>query len=121
MGRSSLVQGNVDKAFKLIGDLASDVTLTHTGNQGFDFSANAVKLPTTNSKVIKGLFIEKKRTRSDTEINSSISTSFMFKAKDLDDPTLYDTITMSTGAVWKMIPPYLNDGFLITVNVAKEG
>lgn len=119
MGYANTIRGNVKKAFNLLGDLALDVTLSHTANAGFDFATNSTITPVLTTKVIKGVLVERKRERGEKP-NSSAQMSFLFKAEDLDDPTVYDTITTIAGAIWRVVPPYSNDGYLITVNVAKE-
>jgi len=119
MSYANMIRGQVRKAFNAVGDLAQLVTLSHQANAGFDFATNAVKTPVTTTKVIKGVLVEKKRTSED-KLSSTIQTSFLFKAEDLNDPTIYDSITTADSSIWKVVPPYQNDGFLITVNVTRS-
>jgi hypothetical protein len=119
MGYQATVKNNVNKAFKLLKDLAVSVTLSSKASTGFDFATNSVVGVTTTSKVIKAIPIDKKRNPSD-KLDSTISRSYLFKADDLPDPTIYDTITVvSTSEVWNVVTPYANDGFTVTVNVTK--
>jgi hypothetical protein len=117
MGFRSTVNGNVKKAFALLGDLAQNVTLTRKANSGFNFATNAPIASTITASIVKGVLIKQ---RDDPKVGSSIQTSFMFKAADISDPTIYDTITMLDGEVWKVVPPFANDGYVITISVAKE-
>lgn len=124
MGYANTIKGNVRKAFNMVGDLAVNATLTRNANTGYDFATASVKTPTTTSKVVKAILITKRRQSAD-KLSSSLQTSFLMKAEDVPDPTVYDTLTVSAGistavGTWRMVPPYENDGYLITVNCAKE-
>lgn len=119
MGYKATISSNVDKAFKMLKDLAVMVTLSSKKDSGFDFAANAPLTVVTTSKSILGVPVQKKRDPS-TNPNNTISHSFIFKAKDLPDPTIYDTISVIGGETWRIVPPYDNDGFIITVNVTRE-
>ncbi len=122
MGYLSMVRGNARKAFSLVKDLADDVTLTSKNNVTYDFGTKDATAATQTTKVVKGILKEQKRyfSSSDSEIHATVGKEFLFLAEDISDPTLYDTITMSNSSVWRMIPPYKNDGILITVTVTRE-
>ena len=122
MGYKSLVQSSVKNAFKLIGDLSIPVTLTTQNSSGYNFTTKLTTLTNASSLVIKGLLIEKKQgfLKDTNELSSSRGMQFLFNAQDLDDPDIYDTITEANGNIWKVIPPYKNDGFLITLDVARS-
>jgi hypothetical protein len=122
MGFKSLIKAQVKQAFNAIKDLADDVILTSKNVTGYNFGDNTVAATSITTKSIKGLLVEKKRDfpRSTKELPVTKSMQMIFQAADLDDPDVYDTITMSNGDVWRMVPPYKNDGFLITVDVARS-
>jgi hypothetical protein len=119
MGYKATISGNVDKAFKMLKDLAVMVTLSSKKDSGFDFATNAPVTVVTTSKNIPAIPLQKRRSRS-TNPDNTMSHSFIFKAKDLPDPTIYDTISVIGGETWKVIPPYDNDGYIVTANVARE-
>lgn len=119
MGFQSMIQSNVRKAFSRLKDLAVTVTLSQMNNTTYNFGTNAAASTSVTTKSIKGVLLEKKRVRG-APISTSLNMEMLFMAADLDDPDIYDTITMPTGDIWKVVPPYKNDGFLITVGVAKE-
>lgn len=119
MGYRNTISSNVDKAFKLLKDLVVDVTLSSRSDTGFDFASNSAISVTTASKPIQAILISKTRPPSDKS-SSTVQQSFLFKAKDISDPTIYDTITIVNGGSWKVKPPYQNDGFLVTADVTKE-
>ena len=121
MGYSSTVKGTVNKAFKMLKDLAVDVTLSSQSNTGFDFATNAVNAVAATSKPIRALPITKQRASSD----STLIQTFLIKASDLSDPSGYDTITVSDTnhtayGVWKIVPPASNDGYTVNITVARE-
>ena len=76
----------------------------------------------TTTRPVKGILIEKKQGlgKTGTQTGSSVSLQMLFKATDVPEPSIYDTITTSDNRVWRMVPPYTNDGFLVTVSLAKE-
>jgi len=124
MGYDAIVKKNVQKAFKTIGDLASTVTLSQKNSNGFNFATQVVSATSITTKVIKGLLVEQKKplggSKGQPLLSTSLQMAFQFQSTDLKDPDIYDTITMQNGEVWKMVPPYKDDGYLITVNVSKE-
>jgi len=119
MGYSAMIKKNVKKAFGMAGDLVTLVTLSQKNNTAFNFTTEAVTSTSTVTTTIKGLFVNKKRPSGD-KLTSTLQTSFQFMSEDLKDPDIYDTITMPDASIWKMVPPYEDDGYIITVNVAKE-
>jgi hypothetical protein len=119
MRYGNTIRSNVKRAFNMIGDLAQLVTLSSQANSGFNFATNAVTTTTTTTLVIKGFLIEKRKNPSD-KLDATIQSSFLFNAEDLPNPAMYDTITTAANVVWKIVPPYKTDDFLITINVARE-
>jgi hypothetical protein len=121
-----MIKTQIKKAFNAVKDLASNVTLTQKNNTAYNFGTDAVTATSTVTKTIKGLLVEQKRQRNDnsqqsgSNLGSSMGMSFQFQSVDLQNPDIYDTITMANGDVWRMVPPYKDDGYIITVNVAKE-
>jgi len=114
MGYVNLIRKSVSKAFATLKDLAVDVTLIQKSSNTFNFATNTTTLVTA-TKVIKGILVEK----SSKDV-SAFTREILFQAIDLDNPTIYDKFIMPNGEVWKAVPPYKNDGFIIKVDVAKE-
>jgi len=119
MGYRGLITGNVDKAFKLLKDLVVQTTLSSKTDGGFDFTTNMPLTVTTTTKIIPAIALTKKN-RSDSNPSVSLQHSFIFKAKDLPAPDVYDTISVVGGETWQVIPPYDNDGYIVTVSVARS-
>ena len=120
MSYKNLVKAKVRMAFAMVKDLAETVTLTQKNNTAYNFDTN---LPTTTSVVsttVKGILMEKKRSSNETEMDSGKEMQMLFMASDLDDPDLYDTVTMLNGDVWTIAPPCISDGYIITANLARS-
>lgn len=120
MGYSSLVKGNVRKAFSLIKDLAITVTLYQKNTTGFNFSDSTVESTNNTPKQIKGVFITKKSGKNDKEVSTSLTTQFLFNAEDLIDPGVYDKIVMQDGTTWTILQPFLSDGYIVTLDVTRS-
>ena len=114
MGYANTVKNAVRRAFNTAGDLVDNVVLTQTTDSGFDFATNQVKTPVVSSKALKALFVTTRKR------DSTLQASFLLRSEDITDVTIYDTLTTSKGVVWRMIAPYVNDGFVMTINVTKE-
>lgn len=124
MGYAALVKKNVRKAFNAVGDLAFSAVFTHKSDAGFDFATNLPKTQTSSSKVVKGIQVAKSRPGIGKP-SSAVQTSFMFNAEDVPDPTIYDSLTITTGpataiGVWNIVAPSSSDGFITTVNCSRE-
>ena len=113
MGYDALVKNNVRKAFNLIGDLKEIVTLTLKKSTAYNFSTAQPAFTAPTTKDVQGLFIQKKGR------DGSLECQFMLKAEDLDSPDLYDKLTRTNGEVWSLVQPFVNDGYIITINLAK--
>ena len=116
MGYSNLITQQVRKAFIAIKDLAVDITLVSTKPTAFNFGTNSATTPTATTVTTKGVVTNKKRKG---EFSNTISTELLLKSTDIADPTLYDKVIIA-GVEWSIVPPYVNDGYLITVNITKE-
>lgn len=118
MGLNSIIQANVDKAFKLLGDLVVTVTLSKKTASAFDFNLKAPILSSTALASIEAIKLPRKKSRDDSKL--AYTDSFLFKSIEIGDASLYDTITLSDGTVWGVVLPITNDGFITTLNVARS-
>jgi|GEM_PF-5252089 len=118
MSRTSVIKNGVKKAFAMAGDIVKTVVLTQSKGNSFDFASNDIVTGTISSKPIQGLLVTHRRNRDDTKV--SVQQDFLFQSTDLDEISPYDTITDSDGNVWKMVLPFRNDGFIVTVSVNRS-
>lgn len=123
MGFKHLVESNVKKAFNMVKDLAIDVTLANKRVSHFDFDSGAPVLVASAPVYIKGILITERQRKDNpapgAPTTGSNSMQMLFKAADMPDPSMYDTITTRDGRSWKIVEPYSNDGFVATVTIAK--
>ena len=123
MGFKSLINSNIRKAFNTAKDLAMDVTLTNTRATGFDFGSGSPTLVATAPVYIKGILVTERQRKDNPSPGSSTlgttSMEMMFKAADVPEPSLYDTVTTRDGRSWRIVEPYSNDGYIATVTLAK--
>ena len=116
MGYRSLVEKQVDNAFKLIGDLAYEVYFYSSKATDFDFSTGEVD--STSEKLvgpIKAVLIEKK------SLNSSVGTkesSLMFPSKYLPSVSDFDKVVVL--GVRYSIQEVKNNGFTTEVKLYRE-
>lgn len=115
MSYAKLIKRQVKSAFKAVGDLAVTVTLTRVAVSDYSFETKEVVSSAPETKVVKAI---RMKTENPKEPSEHILAKLMFNAEELDDPDFYDTVTFD-GQAWKFVPPYVNDGFTITCNLAK--
>lgn len=117
MSYKTLVQRNVEKAFKLIGDLATSVTLVRKSKSTFNFDTLDVKNVEMADLITLAVITETKK--STAEHNARV-TSMMLKTKDVGDINLFDSVIINS-ETFKIGPPIFTDGFITNVEISKEG
>jgi hypothetical protein len=115
MGYDLLVKKQVDSAFRLVGDLASNVVLQQSKTTGYDFNSGTVQKAVSQPKIIKGIIQNKRRNDS----SNTRMTALLIKSVDIDDPTLYDTVLVDN-VLWNIVPPYNDNGYTITFEIRRE-
>jgi hypothetical protein len=118
MGYKTTIKSNVDKAFRLLKDLVVPVTLTDV-NATFDFSTSTTSAINA-TKVISGLEVDKKKSKGDKNDSTVITKAMVFKSADFLEPSRYSTLTLPGNVVWKIVPPIVDDGFTVTVELVRS-
>ena len=113
MSYAQLVNDKVALAFRLIKDLAVDVTLNRKSNS-FDFASG--NSSSTNVDVPTKAVIT---TSSKKNERNTTLTEMMFKTQDVGDIKSIDTVTIS-GAIWKVKRTISNDQYVTVLEIAKE-
>ena len=113
------VNGFVDMAFKLVGDLATQVTFTSSKATDFDFTTLSSTMSSETSKVISCI-IEKAKKKG----LGSYELKVMCKYKDIPDPSIYDKAIVG-GVTYNVVTPEGSDGtesngYTSTVYLARE-
>jgi len=114
MKLSSTISSAVDNAFKMIGDLAVDVSLSKSTSTGFDFNNLDASVAAGSTTIISGIVSYKKRDKSD-----DVKLSVTLKSKDVSDFGDFDTLTIR-GVTYTPEKPFMNDGYLTIVTVTRR-
>jgi len=124
MAFKNLVKGSVKKAFRQLKDLAIDVVLTKTDTTGFDFNNQDPQLVANGSVTVKAILVNQKNSLTSNSkgtysTRNGLQAQLILDASDFSGGDIYDTATFN-GQTWNIIPPYDNNGYTITINLAKE-
>lgn len=117
MGYRSMVERNVDKAFKLIGDLAITVTLNRKTKATFNFDTLDVKTTLTPNLITSAVLLDSSKRSAE---HNTRSTSLILKTKEIGDINLFDSVTIGTD-LFKIGPIISTDGYITNVEIFKEG
>jgi len=116
MGYANLVRRQVMTAFTAVGDLAFNATLRSSNAGAFDFATQTVPITGPVDKVVKAVMLEEK---SPERVSGTLRKEILFSAEDVPSPDIYDKVVID-GVTWNVVPPYRNDGYLITMLLARE-
>jgi hypothetical protein len=125
MSYDALLRSKVRKAFSAVGDIKAIVTLSQKASASFDFSTGLATTGSSTVKTVECIVVARKKeaTRSrgaqTQQLSMDSQMQLLFKADDIDDVTVYDTVTMPDGKVWSLILPFETDGYLVTATVSK--
>lgn len=111
-----LVEGKARLAFKLIQNLALEVTFFQTDSTEFDFATQTPITTATVTTTAKAVFTLKGRKVGNT---NTILGELLLLSEDVDDLTIYDKVEIR-GVTWNIVPPYTDDDYTVTVQVARE-
>lgn len=117
MGYQTLIDRGLTLAFNQAKDLAIDAIFNKKDVATFDFSSGKMPAGKTTSSPIKVILIEGLKQSS---THNPTKKQVMFKSKNLDDITTYDSIKIST-ETWKIGPILSNNGFIVLAEIYKEG
>ena len=115
MSYGKLIRKQVKKAFSDLKDLAVPVTLTRVAVTDYSFEKKEVVSSAPQVTTVKAVMVNKKNPKDPSE---TIQAQMIFNAEELDDPDSYDTVE-ANGVKWKFVPPYDDNGYTITINVAR--
>ena len=116
MGYKALINKNLTFAFNQIQDLAEDVILKKSSNNDFSFESGTVSQKIVD-KSIKAVIV--KSNKMSSSHNSAVR-QLMLKAEGVGDLNAYDTVSFE-GKDWRFGPVINSDGYIIFVEVYREG
>jgi len=118
MGYRGLINRAVKSAFRSVGDLAFEVTLSKKDASSFDFIANEAVMTATTTASIKVVVLKEDEPVSADGVTSKTRT-VITPVANIDPLNIYDTITFSDGGVWTITPGFESDGYVITLILTK--
>ena len=114
MAYQSLIDSSLAKAYRLVKDLAEDVTFTKKSGE-FNFSTmEAVSADT--SVVVKTIVTDGKQAKENRNVKMK---QLMFRSKDLGNISLFDIVVIE-GETWKLGNVIKDSGYIIVVEAYKE-
>jgi|SaaInlStandDraft_7_1057024.scaffolds.fasta_scaffold25098_5 hypothetical protein len=115
MSFRNLIDGNLNKAFNQVRDLASDAVLTRKSDPSFDFNSGAITTTDTtlNIKIIAVASTQK------TEDHNVVKKEALMKSREIGALTPYDTLTFD-GYEWNIGEKMVNSGFVFLVEIFRE-
>lgn len=117
MSLSAKLKREVRNAINKLGDLAITVVLNKKNVTDYNFTTNAVTATTLITTTTKGVLLDAHRAKG-TE-NPSVGKRLLLSVEDIEDPDIYDTVTIGS-VIWNIVPPYQSNGYTITLNIVKE-
>ena len=115
MGYRSLISKNVTTAFKLLGDLATEVTFINTDKGDFDFASGSYLAPDAESKTLKVIITDTKTVSA----NHVAGQKDIIFASNLIEPKAFDSIVWKS-EVWKLGPISDDNTGVVTSIIYKE-
>ena len=115
MAYKTLVRKQVRNAFKQLKDLSDDVTLIEVTTTTFNFTTKEPNSSVPISKIVKAVVLEQGNSAT---VGSNLSMKIMLSSEDIGIPDIYDKAIIM-GVEWNIVPPYEDDGYLTTLNLAR--
>lgn len=118
MSFKSIIKKQVRNSFKLLGDLATTVTLQERNSTSFDFATQTTNMSPLVSITTKGIFSNTTKQASQDE-NPTVTAKLVVAVDDISNPDMYDKVIVN-GVTWNIIPPCVDNGFTYTLPLVKE-
>jgi hypothetical protein len=115
MGYAAQIDSKLNQAFNLMKDLAVPVVFVKK-TASYDFSIGEAVTSATTNVVTKAVIVETKKTSKESNTSSK---QLMFKAKEVGDITLFDSVQIN-GVTWKLGDVITNSGYIILTDVFKD-
>lgn len=117
MSYDNLIKRQVRNSFKKVGDLAKAITLQQKNVTDFNFATKEVIA--TTLVITETKYILLKEGRDEGTENPTRYLKIIVNAEDIKDPDIYDKAVIKTES-WTIVPPYENNGYLVTLKLSKE-
>ncbi len=115
MDFNSLIDKNVDKAFKILVSLTKDIILTKKAFNDFNFGTGQSSY-TSSVLNVRGFVLDAKKI---TNEHVTVVKSLLIKTKDVGDISSFDLASID-GVNWSFGEFIRNDNYVIQVELVKE-
>jgi len=115
MSYKALINRNIKTAFRLIKDLAEDVTLTKKLTSDYNFNTQ-VSSETTQTINTRAVITDSDKVSEDHNVVKKV---MMFMTQDINNITAYDSVSVNS-LVYKIGPLIRSDNYITVVEVYKE-
>lgn len=116
MNFNKLINANLDKAFRLLRDLAKPAVLNLKSGNSFDFGVGEVVHAQSQSLSIKVVVIESKKV---SKSHSAQVQNLLMRKKEVSNLSDYDTVVFS-GNTWNIGPLLKDTGNILLVEITRE-
>lgn len=116
MGYTTLIERNLDLAFKVMGDLVSNMTLLRKSNPTFNFSTVTATTASIGSEPVKGIFTSTVKNSSDRNVVSKV---LYINTEAIEDVSVFESVQHGSD-VWRIGPGIKKFGTVYRLPVSKE-
>lgn len=113
MGLSETIKAGVDNAFKAVGNLATNISLSRKTSAAFDFTNLDADVSSSTTVVISGIVTEKK-SKDDNR-----KTVVLFKSTDINNIIDFDEMTIKD-VIYIPEKPFSDNGFITEITVVRR-
>ena len=110
--RNTILNG-VDTVFRVLGDLAVDVTLIQSDSSGYDFSTGRTNQTPSSTTTVRGVLLTADSTRGQGQRDGN---TLILRARDVVNMDVYDSFVIE-GRQYD-VQSYTNNGYTIEVQVS---
>jgi hypothetical protein len=116
MSYEALINTNLNRAFNLVKDLATDVQLTKKTGDSFDFATGASTPVLSSAIYTKAVVTDTEKSSTDRNTTKKL---VMLKTEEIGSVSNYDTLQYQNAA-WKIGPVIKSTQFITVVEIFKE-
>lgn len=116
-----LVKSSVKKAFSSVGTLATPITFKLRNASEFNFSEMTSTVTDIAPVVVSALISKKEHLAYNKgQPTDTMKMQMIIMSEGLPVLDVFDTVEVA-GVEWSLIRPLMDDGYITTINLAKEG
>lgn len=117
MSLRSLANGQIKLAFRMAKDLMVDGVFTQNTPTPFNFSSGSETATAQTPLVVKGFFTNIKN--NPRVASSTLQATFICQSGSLSMTSVFDRVVIN-GITWNILPGWVDDTFILTLNLARR-